>query len=289
MVWTFPFPVGRESFLPCDFVPRRAARSGFTLVELLVVIGIISLLISMLLPALNKARQAANTVACLSNERQIGQAFFMYASENKGCLPNAFDYADRGVWGWWYSAILPYLGTQLHASPAKKTHVGAYLCPTHQASRGPEVGPIPGSKAGPDLLDYGINYGGGGGVFGWNNYSGYPSSSAKIAEIGHPSSIFMLMDARVISKLGTIRSGAQVAEPFKPSRRSSGAWAFNADTDGDGINDTSSGWSSGNGDIPVPNNGADFRHNGRVNVLFVDGHAATLSVKEWVLPEHWVW
>jgi prepilin-type N-terminal cleavage/methylation domain-containing protein/prepilin-type processing-associated H-X9-DG protein len=62
-------------------------KSAFTLVELLVVIGIISVLISMLLPALNKAREQAKKVACASNMRQIGQAIQMYANDNKGWLP----------------------------------------------------------------------------------------------------------------------------------------------------------------------------------------------------------
>lgn len=62
-------------------------KNAFTLVELLVVIGIIALLISMLLPALNKAREAAKKVACASNLRQVGQAMRMYGNDNKGWLP----------------------------------------------------------------------------------------------------------------------------------------------------------------------------------------------------------
>jgi prepilin-type N-terminal cleavage/methylation domain-containing protein/prepilin-type processing-associated H-X9-DG protein len=76
---------------------RTTLRKAFTLVELLVVIGIIAVLIAIILPALNNARAAANSTACLANLRQMGQAVQMYAMSNKGLLPYGYWNGSRPI------------------------------------------------------------------------------------------------------------------------------------------------------------------------------------------------
>src|ERR1700733_9426760 len=72
-------------------------KTAFTLVELLVVIGIIALLISILLPSLNRARSAAMQVKCESNLRVIGQGIAGYVSEYQGYLPASYIYNNQVI------------------------------------------------------------------------------------------------------------------------------------------------------------------------------------------------
>src|SRR3954470_22196700 len=105
-------------------------KKAFTLVELLVVIGIIALLISILLPTLGKARESARTLACASNGRQLALAIRLFSQEHRGYMPALSDKAwayqndkFRSIWVYrsntnppvlldWASSLLPYLGVK---------------------------------------------------------------------------------------------------------------------------------------------------------------------------------
>ncbi len=140
---------------------RRAG--AFTLVELLVVIGIIAVLISILLPALNKARSAANLVACMSNLRQIGLAWVQYENANRDWFPaivndsvtsgsgNPIGSSRRCNEGYALEYLLsPYTGRQITWSSSnggREVVGGIWICPASGVYT-KDSSPSPGYKLG---------------------------------------------------------------------------------------------------------------------------------------------
>jgi prepilin-type processing-associated H-X9-DG protein/prepilin-type N-terminal cleavage/methylation domain-containing protein len=144
---------------PPHHVRRPRWQRAFTLVELLVVIGIISVLIGLLLPALVWAREQANATKCLSNVRQLAMASMMFAQDHQGCVPTASDdtwaklndpykvkflYRNSGATGGsvfdWASSLVSYLGARFSDGNSFMNAPGAqtkaFVCPSDSAQDG---------------------------------------------------------------------------------------------------------------------------------------------------------
>lgn len=125
--------------------PRLSAKRAFTIIELLVVISIISLLVAILLPALSSARTSAHSVGCLSNLRQVGMAFEMYATDHNRLIPgwrtwgrsNEYDPRDEHYNNRYERALDPYLGAEQspESEHRAKANSPVWVCPL-RLSRG---------------------------------------------------------------------------------------------------------------------------------------------------------
>ncbi len=114
-------------------IPTKRTRRGFTLVELLVVIGIIALLIAILMPALKKAQKAAQSVVCQSNLRQCGLAMRMYSDDWRGVVVSEYVDTGGGVYLWPPFATGYGLTSTQQSTAFLDVGSGVFACPSSWA------------------------------------------------------------------------------------------------------------------------------------------------------------
>ena len=236
----------------------RKNLKGFTLVELLVVISIIAILLSILMPSLQKARRQTRGIVCMNNIRQLGLTFIMYADDYDGYAMPAAGPSGLYWWGKKLSTgiehkkgfVWPYLESDL-----KRNSV--YECPSQRFGTYQLQGKPPGQPDDPKWITS---------TYGYNGYYLSPAQSGwygighqpwkKIANIKHPATVLVfadtLIDYDLTGKKPVLKNNFLLDPPYIYNY---GQWNRN----------------------PSPT--TCFRHNEKTNAVFVDGHCNSMGTE----------
>ncbi|CAN5670911.1 hypothetical protein BH09PLA1_BH09PLA1_26200 [soil metagenome] len=224
-------------------IHRPHIRRGFSLVELLVVVGIIAVLIGLLLPALSRAQAAAKRVQCLSNLRQMATAAVTYAANNHNSYPPAYYSTSNGVvaygYHWDFTIILDLSTGKRTLIPGLlwtgQTHAQIHQCPVFEGRSNTLMDPYTG-----------YNYN--------TSYIGHGDAELSFGKFVPPA------------KMNQVRRPAETAL-FGDGQYANGANKFMRSPLPAPL-DPHSVVSSGT---------QGFRHRGMTNVAFCDGHAESLK------------
>jgi prepilin-type processing-associated H-X9-DG protein/prepilin-type N-terminal cleavage/methylation domain-containing protein len=277
---------------------RPIGWTGFTLLELLVVVSIIALLISLVLPSLSRARESARATICLTNLRTFSQGMTMYSTEHEGELPpGRLPRLDDEHWralvmgGWKYRpTFLAMMGTNVALTPFDDPKAGrrevdrygqpgdmqnysgkAYVCPT--------VADWTDERNGA----YGYNY-------QWLGNSRLRDTSVRNSFKNWPVIFYKV---RKPSECVAVGDSMGTAASFPPSQRrgylDNGRDADRYGNEGFNLDPPNIDLARGEGaNWPQQRSAIDERHNRRGNILWVDGHATAETLESLgyeVLPD----
>ena len=237
---------------PPDYRGRGLGRGAFSLVELLIVIGLLGVLIALMIPALGKARESARRAMCASNLRQLHMASLAYATDNRGYFPPAhYDFVMKNLHRWHGTRATVSQPFDFAGSPLKKylQVVGIRQCPSFEAPRDGFEQSAGGYGYNDRFIGSSIDEAVGP-ISIAKKEANFGNVPAKISMISHPGQTIMFADSAMANP--NLIEYSFVEAPV-----------------------------TGKGFPTSPS--IHFRHSGMANVIWVDGHV-TSHLMEWTYP-----